>query len=70
MPFKSKAQWDKFFAMAERGEIPKSKAEEWARETKTPYEDLPEKTPDDEEKNSAEKIGVVLALHDANYRMK
>lgn len=67
MPFKSKAQWDKFFAMAERGKIPKNKAEEWARETKTPYEELPEKAPDNGEKTSAEKLGVFLALHDTRF---
>jgi hypothetical protein len=43
MPFKSKKQWKKFFAMANRGEMPESKAKEWARETKTPYKKLPEK---------------------------
>lgn len=43
MPFESKKQWRKFFAMAGRGEMPMSKAKEWADETKTPYEDLPEK---------------------------
>lgn len=43
MPFKSKKQWKKFFAMANRGEIPESKAKEWARETKTPYKKLPKK---------------------------
>jgi len=43
MPFKSKKQWKKFFAMAGRGEIPESKAEEWAHETKTPYSKLPTK---------------------------
>jgi len=33
VPFKSKAQQRKFFAMANRGEISKAKAEEWAHET-------------------------------------
>lgn len=33
MPFRSKAQFRKFFAMAGRGEIPMAKAKEWAHET-------------------------------------
>lgn len=34
LPFKSKAQRRKFYAMLKRGEISKSKVEEWERETK------------------------------------
>lgn len=34
MPFKSEAQRRKFYAMAERGEISKSKVKEWESETK------------------------------------
>lgn len=42
MPYKSKQQMRKFFAMEKRGELPKGKAKEWAHET--PHmEDLPEK---------------------------
>ncbi len=33
MPFKSKRQMRKFFAMESKGELPKGKAEEWAHET-------------------------------------
>ena len=33
MPYKSKAQMKKFFAMESRGELPKGTAEEWAHET-------------------------------------
>lgn len=33
MPFKSKAQMKKFFAMEKRGEIPPGTAERWAEET-------------------------------------
>jgi len=33
VPFKSKAQMRRFFAMEERGELPEGKAEEWAAET-------------------------------------
>lgn len=41
MPFKSKAQQRLFFAKEERGELPKGKALEWARETKN-MKKLPE----------------------------
>ena len=33
MPFKSKAQMKKFFAMEKRGEMKKGTAERWAKET-------------------------------------
>jgi len=42
MPFKSKAQARKFFAMEASGELPKGKAEEWAAETPN-LESLPER---------------------------
>lgn len=61
MPIKSKDQWGKLFAMAERGEISERKAKEMARETKTPYKKLPEDLP---EKNSAVRLGCMLALED------
>ena len=34
MPFKSKAQMRRFFAMEEKGDIPKGTAEKWLKETK------------------------------------
>ena len=34
MPFKSKAQMKKFFAMEKRGEIPKGTAKRWAEHTR------------------------------------
>ncbi len=34
MPFKSKAQRRKFYAMAKRGEISKRKVKEWEKKTK------------------------------------
>jgi len=43
MPFKSKKQWGKFFAMENKGELPKGKAKQWAKETKTPFKELPNK---------------------------
>ena len=42
MPYKSKAQMRKFFAMEAKGELPKGKAEEWAEETKD-MKHLPER---------------------------
>lgn len=33
MPYKSKAQMKKFFAMEDRGELPKGTAEKWAKHT-------------------------------------
>lgn len=42
MPYKSKRQMRKFFAMEKRGELPKGKAEEWAHETKN-IKKLPDK---------------------------
>jgi hypothetical protein len=42
MPFKSKAQQKLFFAKEARGELPKGKAEEWAKETPN-IKNLPEK---------------------------
>lgn len=68
MPFKSKAQWKRFFAMARRGEISKEKAKEWARETKTPFERLPEK----KKKTAAclkmaADLGKLSAIMDAGF---
>jgi len=56
MPFKSKSQWHKFFAMANRGEISEGKAKEWAEETKTPFKSLPEKKKEKAEKKSAADV--------------
>lgn len=42
MPFKSKSQMRKFFAMESRGELPKGEAEKWAHKTKS-INTLPEK---------------------------
>ncbi len=42
MPFKSKAQFRKFWAMANRGEISKAKAREWTKETPS-IKSLPER---------------------------
>jgi len=41
MPFKSKAQMRAFFAMEDRGELPKGTAKKWAKETKN-ISSLPE----------------------------
>lgn len=42
MPYKSKAQMRKFFAMEKRGEIPKGTARRWVKHTKD-IKSLPEK---------------------------
>ena len=42
MPFKSKAQMKKFFAMEDRGELPQGTAEKWAKHTPN-IKELPEK---------------------------
>jgi hypothetical protein len=40
MPFKSKAQMRKFFAMASRGEISKKRLKKWIKETRKKYGSL------------------------------
>jgi len=52
MPFKSKAQQKKFFAMEERGEIPKGTAKRWAEETPN-IKKLPEKVKKKKEKKAS-----------------
>lgn len=47
MPYKSKAQMGKFFAMESRGEIPKGTAIRWAHHTKS-IKKLPEYKKSDE----------------------
>lgn len=58
MPYKSKAQRRKFWAMVDRGELPESTAREWERETKN-KEDLPEKVM---EKKSYNAKPLIAAL--------
>lgn len=43
MPFKSKSQWRKFFAMERAGELPEGTARQWAHETDQPFKKLPKK---------------------------
>lgn len=66
MPFKSKKQWRKFFAMENKGELPKGKAKEWARETKTPYKRLPEKKKEACLKMAAD-LGRLHAMTEAGF---
>lgn len=66
MPFKSKKQWRKFFAMENKGELPKGKAEEWAKETKTPYRRLPEKKKEACLKMAAD-LGRLHAMVEAGF---
>lgn len=63
MPFKSKAQMRLFFAKERRGELPKGKAKEWAKETKS-ISSLPERK---SKKKTSKKASDVMqdALLDA-----
>jgi hypothetical protein len=56
MPFKSKAQMRKFFAMVGKGQMDKREALKWARETPAPAA-LPEKkgAPDKDKAKAADK---------------
>lgn len=58
MPFKSKAQMRKFFAMEDRGELPEGKAEEWADETPD-LRGLPER-----KKKRTKKAMLLKMAHD------
>jgi len=51
MPFESKAQMRKFFAMEERGEIPKGTAQRWADETPSTKK-LPERKKKQQQKHA------------------
>lgn len=67
MPYKSKAQMRKFFAMEAKGELPKGKAREWAHHTPD-IKDLPEKkamSETDIEKVAAWKVGWTRRMADA-----
>lgn len=57
MPFESKSQMRKFFAMEKRHELPKGKAEEWAHKTKD-LKSLPEHV----KKSELYEVGVKIAL--------
>lgn len=43
MPFKSKAQVRKFYAMRKRGEISEATLQKWKKHTKAKYSSLPER---------------------------
>ena len=57
MPFKSKAQRRKFYAMAKRGEISKEEVEEWERATGN--RKLPERVNSKKKKSALEKKKIV-----------
>ena len=59
MPFKSKAQYRKFFAMANRGEISMSKAKEWAHKTPS-IKALPERIGKKKKKSPREQYAHLL----------
>ena len=66
MPFKSKAQMKKFFAMEARGEIKKGTAERWAKHTKN-IKKLPvrigKKSKNNKVKSLAQKKSVPAGMH-------
>lgn len=66
MPFKSKKQWRKFYAMENKGALPEGKAEQWARETKTPYKRLPDKKKEACLKMAAD-LGRLHALTESGF---
>lgn len=66
MPFKSEAQRRKFYAMADRGEMPRSKVEEYERATKG---DIPERVKEKEEGRELKKEAKRKARKKLN-RMK
>ena len=59
MPYQSKSQMRKFYAMASRGEISKSKADEWSRKTPN-IKGLPEK----KKKSAKERYAQMLKNKD------
>lgn len=62
MPYKSKAQMRAFFAMEDRGELPKGTARKWAKETKN-IESLPER----KMKKEAMFFGEREEVEDGNF---
>lgn len=66
MPFKSEAQRRKFYAMADRGEMPRSKVEEYERATKG---DIPERVKEKREERELKKAAKRKARGKLN-RMK
>jgi hypothetical protein len=54
MPFKSKSQFRKFLAMAERGEISKKELHKWMKETKN-IDELPERVGKSKPKSGKKK---------------
>lgn len=66
MPFKSKAQQRKFFAMEARGELPEGTARTWAHHTKN-LAKLPERA--NGEKSAATAV-IEAARRDARRRFR
>lgn len=63
MPYKSKKQMRKFFALEAKGELPKGKAREWAHHTES-IKDLPEKAAMNAERIDAFKVGMLKSMAD------
>jgi hypothetical protein len=57
MPFESKSQWRKCWAMKRRGEAGSWDCKEWADSTKKPFKKLPESKPESE-KSARVKVAM------------
>jgi len=70
MPFKSKAQMKKFFAMEAKGELPKGTAKRWLKETRTPISKLPKKKKKSKRASVLTEVENILALREAIHIKK
>lgn len=68
MPFRSKAQARRFFAMERRGELPRGTARRWAHETPGGIRSLPERLSGDDKPSFWQQyggeilVGVITAV--------
>lgn len=63
MPFESKSQWRKCWAMKRRGEAGSWDCKEWAASTKKPFKKLPESKPMTEKEAFDNMVRVKTALY-------
>lgn len=63
MPFESKSQWRKCWAMKRRGEAGSWNCKEWADSTKKPFKKLPESKPAAEKEAFDNMVRVKTALY-------
>lgn len=62
MPFQSKSQWRKCWAMKSRGEAGSWDCKEWAESTKKPFKKLPEQMSNSESEKSAQLRAAKVKL--------